>query len=328
MNREVRVAVYWDFGDLHRAWQDRKLAADQGERDATDRAVDVAMIIDHASTLGRGVISRAYANWQVFAAYQDALHAHAIDLVQLFPADPRGQEDAAARLALDVVEDLYERPYVTHVVVIAGNHDYARLAQSCRKLGRIFIGVGAESAPERYIRACDEFTSYRALHLAVLEAAARRQEEILRQLRKHAVRIPDQRAAFWLAPKIMVDLITRFRASDPIGLEQLTAALFAALREQRAEVTTPDVNKLRSLYLRAGVIDRLKADARVSGPTLDDQSVQRLVLAHLVSCIRDLSPSDAAPLLAILCAADPTDEQREVVEHAVAQAISGPVADR
>jgi hypothetical protein len=325
MNREVRVAVYWDFGDLHHAVGDTQ---DGGDRVATDRPVDLAMIIGHVAALGRGAISRAYANWQVLGAYQDDLHTHDIDLVQLFPTGSRGRHDAPDRLALDVVEDLYERPYVTHVVVVAGNHDYARLAQSSRKLGRIFIGIGTDGVPERYIRACDEFTSYRALELGVLAAVVRRREEILRQLRKQSIRIPEHRAAFWLAPSLVVALAARFRGDDVRGLAQLTAGLLAALRDRLPEATMADVNKLRGLYLRAGVIDLFNADVIATAPRLDAESLQHVVLAHLVSSIRDLEPSDTVPFLAILCDKDPPNAQRIAVEQAVAQAITSAVSGR
>jgi hypothetical protein len=164
--QDARVALYWDFENIHAS----VLEADQGEGTyrasfgkPQQRVVDIDSIVDHVAGLGSIVINRAYANWQWFSRYRFGLQSHAVDLVQLFPLGSGAKNGADIRLALDVMEDLNQQPHVTHVVVISGDSDFVGLAQKCRKMGKIVVGIGAGSTNKHWKAACDEFRSYRML---------------------------------------------------------------------------------------------------------------------------------------------------------------------
>ncbi|MET0974179.1 MAG: NYN domain-containing protein [Leifsonia sp.] len=125
--------------------------------------VDVGAVIDYASSFGSIVVSRAYADWsqRVNSAYQKQLIDRAIDLTQMFTTTLAGKNGADIRLAVDVVEDLFRLPDVTHVVIVAGDSDYIALAQRARRLGRHVIGIGVAGATSRALMAaCDEFSDY------------------------------------------------------------------------------------------------------------------------------------------------------------------------
>jgi len=129
-------------------------------RDAT---IDIGAIIDFASSFGSVVISRAYADWSALinAGYREQLIGRAVDLVQLFPTVKSGKNGADIRLAVDVVEDLFRLPDLTHVVIVAGDSDYIALAQRSRRLGRYVVGIGvAGSTSASLADACDKFESY------------------------------------------------------------------------------------------------------------------------------------------------------------------------
>jgi len=84
-----------------------------------------------------------------------------VDLAQLFQVTSGGKNGADIRLAVDVVEELYRLPDLTHVVIVAGDSDYIALAQSAKRLGRTVIGIGVAGATSRALMAaCDEFTDY------------------------------------------------------------------------------------------------------------------------------------------------------------------------
>ncbi|AEI12416.1 NYN domain-containing protein [Cellulomonas gilvus] len=178
----ARVAVYIDFDNIvisrydqvHRrgAFQSddarhHRLDAG-GEVPAKLQAarVEVDAIIDYASSFGRVVVSRAYADWSqpVNAGYHQQLIDRAVDLTQLFPVGPRMKNGADIRLAVDVIEDLFRLEDLTHVVIIAGDSDYIALAQRAKRLGRTVIGVGVAGSTSRSLMsACDEFADYDAL---------------------------------------------------------------------------------------------------------------------------------------------------------------------
>jgi uncharacterized LabA/DUF88 family protein len=184
MNGEAsaRVAVYVDFDNIVISRYDQKhrrgaFQSDEarghrldGDGDVPARLraaiVDVDALIDYASSYGRVVVSRAYADWSqpVNAGYRQQLIDRAVDLTQLFPVGPRMKNGADIRLAVDVIEDLFRLPDVTHVVIVAGDSDYIALAQRAKRLGRTVIGVGVAGSTSRaLVSACDEFADYDAL---------------------------------------------------------------------------------------------------------------------------------------------------------------------
>lgn len=173
----ARVAVYLDFDNIvisrydqihgRNSFQRDKAKGLEQQSDRLDRAtVDVAAILDFASSFGTLVLTRAYADWSadINAGYRGQLVARAVDLVQLFPAAAYGKNGADIRLAVDAVEDMFRLPDLTHVVIVAGDSDYIPLAQRCKRLGRYVVGIGVAGASSRALAAaCDEFVIYDAL---------------------------------------------------------------------------------------------------------------------------------------------------------------------
>lgn len=174
---EPRVAVYIDFDNIvisqYDAVHGRGTFMKERARNASGKSVErlgqatvnIGAVLDYASSFGAVAISRAYADWSapVNARYQKQLVDRAVDLVQLFPTSGT-KNGADIRLSIDVVEELFRLPDVTHVVIVAGDSDYIPLAQSVRRLGRVVIGIGVTgSTSEAFKNACDEFSFYRDL---------------------------------------------------------------------------------------------------------------------------------------------------------------------
>lgn len=177
-----RVAVYIDFDNIvisrynqlygkaafsrDRARSHVPSSAPEGD-EISERLqaarVDVGAILDYTSSFGNIVISRSYADWSepVNSAYQKDLVDRAVDLTQMFPTTKAMKNGADIRLAVDVVEDLFRLPDLTHIVIVAGDSDYISLAQRCKRLGRHVIGIGVAGATSRALMAaCDEFSDY------------------------------------------------------------------------------------------------------------------------------------------------------------------------
>lgn len=182
---EGRVAVYIDFDNIVISRYEQKHRRGRGQtvnlRDLTaeslvadpalaarlvEARVDLGAVLDFASSFGAIAVSRAYADWsiEVNAGYRDQLMDRAVDLVQLFPAVKPAKNGADIRLAVDVVEDLFRLPDLTHVVIVAGDSDYIALAQRCKRLGRYVVGIGVAGSTSKFLAsACDEFADYDAL---------------------------------------------------------------------------------------------------------------------------------------------------------------------
>ncbi len=173
---DSRVGVYIDFDNVVISRYDQLFGRGDFMRDrariaGTDAIaerleaakVDIGAILDYASSFGTIAVSRAYADWSAPANsnYQRQLINRAVDLAQLFQVTSGGKNGADIRLAVDVVEELYRLPDLTHVIIVAGDSDYIALAQSAKRLGRTVIGIGVAGATSRALMAaCDEFTDY------------------------------------------------------------------------------------------------------------------------------------------------------------------------
>ncbi|WP_349902723.1 NYN domain-containing protein [Parafrigoribacterium humi] len=182
---EGRVAVYIDFDNIVISRYDQKHKRRRGQQDSlrditaeslradpalaarlAEARVDLGAVLDFASSFGSIIVSRAYADWsiEVNAAYRNQLMERAVELVQLFPAVRPAKNGADIRLAVDVVEDLFRLPDITHVVIVAGDSDYIALAQRCKRLGRYVVGIGVAGSTSKFLAsACDEFADYDAL---------------------------------------------------------------------------------------------------------------------------------------------------------------------
>ncbi|RFA12931.1 hypothetical protein B7R21_08765 [Subtercola boreus] len=183
---DSRVGLYIDFDNIvisryqqlhgRQAFQrDGIRDFDRSKRDADPdvaarlaaATVDFDAIIDFAASFGTMVVNRAYADWSVpvNASYQRQLMSRAVDLTQLFTTTTRGTKNGAdIRLAVDVVEDLFRLPDLTHVIIVAGDSDYIALAQKSKRLGRFVVGIGvAGSTSTSLAAACDEFEDYDSL---------------------------------------------------------------------------------------------------------------------------------------------------------------------
>ncbi|MFB2584656.1 NYN domain-containing protein [Herbiconiux liukaitaii] len=197
---DARVGLYIDFDNIvisrYQQLHGRNAFQRDGIRDFDKKSqnadpevaarlaaatVDFNAIIDFAASFGTLVVNRAYADWSVpvNASYQRQLMSRAVDLTQLFTTTTRGTKNGAdIRLAVDVVEDLFRLPDLTHVIIVAGDSDYIALAQKSKRLGRFVVGIGvAGSTSTSLAAACDEFEDYDSLpgiEKVVASAAASR----------------------------------------------------------------------------------------------------------------------------------------------------------
>lgn len=182
---EGRVAVYIDFDNIVISRYDQVHGRGHFKRDnvraylatgagrnseegarVEQAGVDLGSILDYASSFGTIAISRAYADWSVpvNANYQDQLVGRAVELVQMFPTVRSMKNGADIRMSVDVVEDLFRLPELTHVVIVSGDSDFIALAQRCRRLGRYVVGIGVAGGTSRALNAaCNEYKDYDGL---------------------------------------------------------------------------------------------------------------------------------------------------------------------
>lgn len=164
------VAIYWDFENLHAALYDLEWAGSRSYLDPRNRytpqevLINVKAVMDYAASVGDVAVNRAYNNWQWFSRYRDAVNNAGIDLIQIYPKGALAKNGADIRLALDVVEDVFRNPKLTHVVIVSSDSDFISLAQKLKQSGLTVIGIGVQQATNRYwAQNCDEFRYYDTL---------------------------------------------------------------------------------------------------------------------------------------------------------------------
>jgi uncharacterized LabA/DUF88 family protein len=164
--RAHRIAIYWDFENIHNGVQSRGLQPHPrayAYRES-DQMVNVKAIMDYLNSLGDVFINRAYANWTLFKNYRFILLEHSVDLIQLFPRGQHAKNGADIRMAIDAMEDIVHFGEIDMQVIIGGDSDFSGVAQKLRTHGKYVIGIGARNSSNIYwIKSCNEFKYYHTL---------------------------------------------------------------------------------------------------------------------------------------------------------------------
>ena len=182
---EASVAIYWDFENVHASamslthgkdWFDRWKAKKIPMRET--KVLDIAAIMQYASTLGEVVINRAYADWSDFWPYRELLASYSMDCTQLFPIGMNAKNGADIRLSLDIAEDLVAHPHIDIVLLVSGDSDFIAIAQRVRRRHKRIVGLGVERSSNRYWQmACNEFKFYHTIVQQYGAAAAQEAED-------------------------------------------------------------------------------------------------------------------------------------------------------
>jgi uncharacterized protein (TIGR00288 family) len=152
-NEEERIALFLDYENLAIGSKERGVS------------LDVAVILDALAERGRIVARRAYADWNLFADDRQALVSQRIEMIEIPQRTGMVRKNAAdIKLAVDAMEMVFTRDFITTFVIGSGDSDFTPLVLKLRELNRRVIGVGVEgSTSELLPGACDEFLFYERL---------------------------------------------------------------------------------------------------------------------------------------------------------------------
>ena len=152
-DEEDRIALFLDFENLAIG------AKERGEK------LDIAVIVEALAERGRVVARRAYADWNLFAEHRQDLVGQRIEMIEIPQRTGMVRKNAAdIKLAVDAMEMVFTRDFITTFVIASGDSDFTPLVLKLRELNRRVIGVGVEgSTSELLPGACDEFLFYERL---------------------------------------------------------------------------------------------------------------------------------------------------------------------
>ena len=152
---EERIALFLDYENLA-----------IGARDSLGgMRFDFGPIADALAERGRVVVRRAYADWSMFDDDRRMLTRHHVELIEIPQRMGATRKNAAdIKMAVDAVEQAFERAYVTTFVICTGDSDFTPLVYKLRELNKRVIGVGVRGSTSNLLPpACDEFLFYENL---------------------------------------------------------------------------------------------------------------------------------------------------------------------
>lgn len=152
MSNSSKVAIFIDYDNIQMSVE---------ELFGKGTEVDWARVLQTASSLGRVIVRRAYADWsQIHERKQRELLGMGLELI--YVNSRRGKNAADIRIVIDTLELLYsDQNDFTHVLLVSGDADFTELVHRLRARGKIVVGLGVSgTSAEFLINACDKFLYY------------------------------------------------------------------------------------------------------------------------------------------------------------------------
>ena len=114
-------------------------------------------VMAEVAGFGTPTIKRAYGDWTTptLAGWKDELNRNAIQPMQQF-AYTRRKNATDSALIIDAMDLLYAGN-VDGFVIVSSDSDFTRLATRLRESGKTVYGIGNQSTPEAFVKACDRF---------------------------------------------------------------------------------------------------------------------------------------------------------------------------
>ncbi|HEX2153998.1 MAG TPA: NYN domain-containing protein [Acidimicrobiia bacterium] len=152
---EERIALFLDYENL----------AIGARESLAGMQFDFGPIADALAERGRVVSRRAYADWSMFDDDRRMLTRNHVELIEIPQRMGATRKNAAdIKMAVDAIEQAFERGYVTTFVICTGDSDFTPLVHKLRELNKRVIGVGVKGSTSKLLPpACDEFLFYENL---------------------------------------------------------------------------------------------------------------------------------------------------------------------
>ena len=146
------LAVFIDFENLALGFGNRR-----------DR-FQIEKVLERLVEKGKIVAKKAYADWSRFGNYASALHACAVELIEIPKRTQTGKNSADIRMCVDAMDLAYSKDHIDTFVVVSGDSDFSPLVSKLKELGKHVIGLGlADSTSDLLRDNCDEFIYYEDL---------------------------------------------------------------------------------------------------------------------------------------------------------------------
>lgn len=205
---QLRLAVFVDFENIA-----------LGLRGKDDR-FEIARVLDRLLEKGRVIVKVAYADWNRFREYTQALHENGIELIEIPRRSQTGKNSADIRLVVDAMDLSWSKEHIDTFVIVSGDSDFSPLVSKLKENGKRVIGLGMRASTSPLLaNGCDEFIYYEDL-----ETESEAEAEAEPEPEANEARGPSSRPARGLpgAFRLLADTV---RALQREGFEQPQASL-------------------------------------------------------------------------------------------------------
>ena len=135
---------------------------------------DVRRILDRLLEKGKVIVKVAYADWNRFREYTQALHENGIELIEIPRRASTGKNSADIRLVVDAMDLSWSKEHIDTFVIVSGDSDFSPLVAKLKENGRHVIGLGMKASTSPLLaNGCDEFIYYEDLERGAAPPAAR-----------------------------------------------------------------------------------------------------------------------------------------------------------
>ena len=151
-DRQLQLAVFIDFENIALGFREG------------DASFDVRRVLDRLLEKGKVIVKVAYADWNRFRTYTQALHESGIELIEIPRRATTGKNSADIRLVVDAMDLSWSKEHIGTFVIVSGDSDFWPLVSKLKENGRHVIGLGMKKSTSPLLaNACDEFIYYEDL---------------------------------------------------------------------------------------------------------------------------------------------------------------------
>jgi uncharacterized protein (TIGR00288 family) len=133
---------------------------------------DIRRVLDRLLEKGKGMVKVAYADWNRFRTYTQALHENGIELIEIPSRATTGKNSADIHLCVDAMDLSWSKEHIDTFAIVSGDSDFSPLVAKLKENGKHVIGLGMRASTSPLLaNGCDEFIFYEELEHGGEDAA-------------------------------------------------------------------------------------------------------------------------------------------------------------
>lgn len=201
---------------------------------------------------------------------------------------------------------------------------YGSFTELLEALSTVIVERAGEYDHELAVRADLQGCNHHAEAAPVREAMTGSSPMALveRQLRRKGLRLPSERQLLWVAPELLAAIFGPYGTDIEPDFESMRAKLSQSLVQRPLDLSEADFNKLKTLLVRAQVLELHGPGKGMSLRLPDVQRLRLRLITVLLGHLADPASEDPAILTQAIFGPDPAADQHRLVGEALEAALA------